>query len=75
MPCGATEKDGNPMGRIVHDHGHYKQGSYSFNAAHSSTSVKYLTFVERAMILENVKWYIKADLKSGFRQFGTHPVD
>ena len=65
------------MGRIVHDYGYYKRGSYSTNAAHSSTSVKYLTFVERAMILENVKWYIdiKADLKSGFRQFWTHPVD
>ena len=26
-------------------------------------------------ILENVIWYIKADLQSGFRQFGTYPAD
>ena len=75
VPCGAVEKDGNPLGRIVHDYGYYKRGSYSINAAHSSTSVKYLSFKERAVILKNVRWYIKADLKSGYRQFGTHPVD
>ena len=27
------------------------------------------------LILEDIYWYIKADLKSGFRQFGTHPND
>ena len=26
-------------------------------------------------VLEHVVWYIKADLSSGFRQFGTHPQD
>ena len=26
-------------------------------------------------ILDGVKWYIKADLSAGYRQFGTHPVD
>ena len=75
IPCGATEKDGDPMGRIVHDYGHYKKGSYSINATHSSTSVRYLSFRERVGILQNVKWYIKADLDAGFRQFGTHPAD
>ena len=30
---------------------------------------------ERIQLLENVKWYIKADLANGFRQFGTHPKD
>ena len=75
IPCGVTEKDGDPFGRIVHDYGFYKRGGYSINATHSSTSVKYLTFLERASILQNVQWYIKADLASGFRQFGTHPVD
>ena len=75
IPCGATEKDGNPRGRIVHDYGHYKAGSYSVNAAHSSTSVTYLKFTEVVQILHKIKWFVKADLASGFRQFGTHPVD
>ena len=30
---------------------------------------------ERIRLLEHVKYYIKADLTSGFRQFGTHPAD
>ena len=61
------------MGRVIHDYGYYQQGSYSVNAAHSSTSVEYIKVVERARILEEVHQYIKADLASGFRQFGTHP--
>ena len=55
IPCGAVEKDGDPVGRIVHDYGHYKRGSYSINAAHSSTSVEYLTFIQRAQILNNIR--------------------
>ena len=68
-------KDGDPLGRIVHDYGYYKANSYSVNAAHSSTSVKYDSIRKRVRILEKVVWYIKADLESGFRQFGTHPAD
>ena len=68
-------KKDDPYGRIVHDYGFYKKGSYSINAAHSSTSVRYCSMQERAEILANVRWYVKADLASGFRQFGTHPVD
>ena len=49
-------------------------GSYSVNAAHSCTSVKYLT-ARVVQLLDVVKWYIKADLSAGYRQFGTHPVD
>ena len=55
VPCGAVEKDGETLGRIVHDYGYYRKGSYSINAAHSSTSVKYLEFKELAIILKNVK--------------------
>ena len=69
------EKNGDPYGRIVHDYGYYKRGSYSVNAAHSCTSVKYLIFKETATIVADVHWLIKADLEKGFRQFGTHPVD
>ena len=75
VPCSATTKDGDPRGRIVHDYGFFKRGSYSINAAHSSTSVEYSKEVERMQVLEHVVWYIKADLSSGFRQFGTHPRD
>ena len=75
IPSGATEKDGDPLGRIVHDYGYYRKGSYSVNATHSSTSVRYLSFTERVQLLSKVTYYIKADLASGFRQFGTHPAD
>ena len=63
------------MGRVTHDYGFYKRGSYSINAAHSSTTVRYLSVRERVEILENVHWIIRADLEHGFRQFGTHPKD
>ena len=75
IPCGATAKDGDPMGRIVHDYGYYVRGSYSINAAHSDTSVRYDSIRKRVRLLERIVWYIKADLKNGFRQFGTHPAD
>ena len=39
IPCGAVEKGGDPLGRIVHDYGYYRRGSYSINATHSSTSL------------------------------------
>ena len=75
IPCGATEKDSDPLGRIVHDYGYYRTNSYSINAAHSNTSVKYDSIRKRVRLLANIIWYIKADLKNGFRQFGTHPAD
>ena len=33
IPCSATAKDGIPRGRVVHDYGFFKRGSYSINAA------------------------------------------
>ena len=75
IPCNATDKDGDPRGRVIHDYGYFEKGSYSINAAHSSTTVRYISVKERVNLLKNVKWYIKADLKNGFRQFGTHPKD
>ena len=41
IPCSATEKGGDPLGRIVHDYGYFPTRSYSVNATHSCTSVKY----------------------------------
>ena len=55
IPCGATEKDGDPYGRIVHDYGFYIKHSYSINSAHSSTTIKFLSFSDRAKLLENVQ--------------------
>ena len=75
VPCSATEKNGDPRGRIIHDYGFFPRGSYSINAAHSSTTVRYPAVKERVEILQDVHWYIKADLVHGFRQFGAHPKD
>ena len=75
IPCNATEKGGDPRGRIVHDYGYFPNGSYSVNATHSSTTVNYISVPERVQLLRNVVWFVKADLKHGFRQFGTHPKD
>ena len=68
-------KNGNPCGHIVYDYGYYPDKSYSVNATHSCTSVRYLTTKEVVAILDSVTYYIKGDFESGFRQFGTHPVD
>ena len=54
------------MGRIVHDYGYYARGSYSVNAAHADTSVRYDTIRKRVRLLDKVIWYIKADLEAGF---------
>ena len=54
VPCGAVEKEGDPLGRIVHDYGFYRRGSYSINAAHANTSVKYDSIRRRAVVLDRV---------------------
>ena len=54
IPCGATAKAGDPLGRIVHDYGYFPRGSYSVNATHSCTSVKFLTLREIAKVLDGV---------------------
>ena len=54
IPCGAVAKDGDPLGRIVHDYGYFKKGSYSINAAHADTSVRYDSIRRRVLILRDV---------------------
>ena len=54
VPSGAVEKNGDPYGRVIHDYGYYIRGSYSVNAAHSSTSVTYMTLPETAAIIKDV---------------------
>ena len=67
IPGNAVPKNDDPFGRIVHDYGYYPKGSYSVNSAHSCTSVRYLTTKEVVSIVDDVTWYIKGDLKDGFR--------
>ena len=59
----------------MHDYGYHPVGAYSVNATHSCTSVQYMTFKETVAVLDGICWFVKAHFKSGFRQFGTHPVD
>ena len=55
IPCNATQKGEDPLGRIVHDYGYYPAGSYSVNAAHSCTSVQYMSAKEVMQVLDGVK--------------------
>ena len=55
IPCSAVEKDGDPIGRVVHDYGFYQRGSYSINAAHSNTSVRYDSIRRRVLVLDKVR--------------------
>ena len=71
--CSAADK-GDRIGRIVHDYSYFKPGSYSISAARANTSVRYDSVKRRVLELDGITWY-KADLKSGFRQIGTHPAD
>ena len=75
IPSNGVTKHWDPCGRIVHDYGYHPKDSYSVNSTHSSTSVRYLTTKEVVSILNSVKYFLKGDLKDGFRQFGAHPVD
>ena len=54
IPSSAVAKAEDPLGRIVHDYGYFPRGSYSVNATHSCTSVKYLTLPEVTSILDGV---------------------
>ena len=52
IPCNATQKGEDPLGRIVHDYGYYPAGSYSVNATHSCTRVKYLSAKQVMQVLD-----------------------
>ena len=75
IPCGAVPKNDDPFGRIIHNYSHPDKFSDSINAALTNTSVKYITFKERVAQLANVDWFIKVDLKNGYRQLPVHPSD
>ena len=74
-PCGAVPKNDDPLVRIIHDYSFPSATQGSVNSALINTSVQYISFVERAKQLSKVEWYIKVDLKNGYRQLGVHPSE
>ena len=75
IPCGAVPKNDNPVGRIIHNYSYPDAKVASVNSALVNTSVTYISFRERVQKLARVEWYIKADLKNGYRQLPVHPID
>ena len=75
VPCGAVPKGGDKFGRIIHNYSYPHKKSLSVNSALTNTSVEYITFKKRVALLAEVDWYIKADLKNGYRQLPVHPAD
>ena len=73
-PCGAVPKNGDPFGRIVHNYSHEFDG-LSLNTALLDNSVSYISFKERVLLLSQVTWYFKVDLKNGYRQVPVSPKD
>ena len=63
------------MGRIIHDFSFPSASKGSVNSALVSTSVEYISFVERARQLSKVDWILKVDMKNGYRQLGVHPKE
>ena len=74
IPCGAVPKGDDPLGRIIHNYSH-KFGGRSINESLVDNSVRYISFKERVALLQDVKWYIKLDLKDGYRQLPVHPSE
>ena len=75
IPCGAVPKNDNPVGRIIHNYSYPSPKEHSVNSALVNTSVAYISFKERVKKLAKVEWYVKADLKNGYRQLPVHPSD
>ena len=75
IPCGAVPKDGDKNGRIIHNYSYPLKSALSVNSALTNTSTEYITFKKRVALLADVDWYIKADLKNGYRQLPVHPTD
>ena len=74
IPCGAVPKGDDPFGRIIHNYSH-KYNGWSINDALMDNSVEYISFKARVALLQTVKYYIKLDLKDGYRQLPVHPSE
>ena len=75
IPCGAVPKNGDKNGRIIHNYSYPYKNALSVNSALVDTSTEYITFKQRVALLAEVDWYIKVDLKNGYRQLPVHPSD
>ena len=75
VPCGAVPKKQDPFGRIIHDYSWPSAVRGSVNSALVNTSVEYISFVKRAEKLSKVNWFVKVDMKNGYRQLGVHPSE
>ena len=75
IPCGAVPKNEDPLGRIIHNYSSPSADKGSVNSALLNTSVQYISFVERTKQLSMVNWFVKVDLKNGYRQLGVHPSE
>ena len=75
IPCGSVPKGDDPHGRIIHDYSYAIMGSQSINEVLLDNSVQYISFRERVRVLSLVSWYIKVDLKAGYRQLPLNPKD
>ena len=73
IPCLAVPKNSDPLGRIIHDYNFPSAIQGSVNSALINRSVEYISFVEKAAQLSQVEWFIKVDMKNGYRQLGVHP--
>ena len=73
--CGAVPKIQDPLGRIVHNYSSPSKTKGCVNSALVNTSVRYISFIERAKQLSQVDWFIKVDMKNGYRQLGVHPSE
>ena len=73
-PCGAVPKKDDPYGRIIHNYSHKIDG-VSLNDCLVDNSTEYISFKARVELLDPLKWYIKLDLKDGYRQLAVHPSE
>ena len=73
-PCGAVPKKDDPYGRIIHNYSHKIDG-ISLNDCLVDNSTEYISFKSRVELLDPITWYIKLDLKDGYRQFAVHPSE
>ena len=75
IPCGAVPKGDDPYGRIIHDYSFPSPDFGSINSALQNTTVTYISFKRRVVELEQVDWFLKVDLKDGYRQLPVHPSE
>ena len=65
-PCGTGPKKGDPFGRIIHNYSHEFDG-VSLNDCLINNSTEYISSEARVALLDPLNWYIKLDLKDGYR--------